>query len=260
MKPNKESSLVHEGVVPRDPESESTPHDGSEVANATDVNLTPQQQEEGRESARPGVVRVYYSQRAGYNDDTTDEEGDDDDDSLPPTPAVERTTTPHVHAQLVDETADQQQINALQQRVDELESHNAILSSSLTRPSGSSEQETIEPVRIVLVEDDEEEEESGKVKEGELSKYCSNNHRRAFFAMLIAAGVLVAVAVTVGITVPSDPKSPQETKRFFTTLNYTHNYYGHMFDMTAKKDIKVVGLQIHLDSGQTESIGKSFTS
>jgi len=55
---------------------------------------------------------------------------------------------------------------------------------------------------------------------------------------------------------PSSTTSPtKHVGNLFTTLNYTHAFFGHMFDVTAKKDVVITGMDIHLDSTDDETIG-----
>mmetsp|Transcript_22295 Transcript_22295/g.31078 ORF Transcript_22295/g.31078 Transcript_22295/m.31078 type:complete len:489 (+) Transcript_22295:285-1751(+) len=45
----------------------------------------------------------------------------------------------------------------------------------------------------------------------------------------------------------------REVRDFFTGFNYTHSFYGHMFDITAKKDIIIVGMYVHLNTEPNEA-------
>eukprot|EP00542_Grammatophora_oceanica_P015099 CAMPEP_0194040196 /NCGR_PEP_ID=MMETSP0009_2-20130614/12243_1 /TAXON_ID=210454 /ORGANISM="Grammatophora oceanica, Strain CCMP 410" /LENGTH=186 /DNA_ID=CAMNT_0038683265 /DNA_START=1 /DNA_END=561 /DNA_ORIENTATION=- len=53
---------------------------------------------------------------------------------------------------------------------------------------------------------------------------------------------------------PTLSPTPLETQRFFTTLDYTHVFYGHMFDISALKDISVTSLEFQTTSTNTETI------
>ena len=53
---------------------------------------------------------------------------------------------------------------------------------------------------------------------------------------------------------PTMPPTPLETESLFTTNNFTHRYYGHMFDITAKNTLDVIALEIHMSSTDPEQI------
>ena len=50
------------------------------------------------------------------------------------------------------------------------------------------------------------------------------------------------------------PSSELETKTLFTTLEYTHSFYGHMFDLTASTNISIISMDIHMSSTDPELI------
>jgi len=55
-------------------------------------------------------------------------------------------------------------------------------------------------------------------------------------------------------TPPPTPAPTVETRRFFTTIKGTHTWSGHMFDITAKTNLHVVGMEIHMGSTTEETI------
>lgn len=110
--------------------------------------------------------------------------------------------------------------------------------------------------------------------------------RRRFYifaAVLVVAVVAIAVGISLAVSAggpgdspgetdspgsavpslapsssafPSFAPTPQETETIFTTLESTHQFFGHMFDITAKQDLSVVGLEIHTSATTTIPIGK----
>lgn len=102
-----------------------------------------------------------------------------------------------------------------------------------------------------------------------VDKAANTRQRRrrcCYILTAFAAAIVIAVVVTIAVTVilrresplspdlqPTTPPSletkppSQETKTLFTTLNSTHSYFGHMFDLTAKNDLKVVSFKINMD-------------
>jgi hypothetical protein len=53
---------------------------------------------------------------------------------------------------------------------------------------------------------------------------------------------------------PTLPPTPLATEKLFTTFENTHSYYGHMFDITAKTDIDIIAMEVHLESTDPEKI------
>ena len=79
--------------------------------------------------------------------------------------------------------------------------------------------------------------------------------------------VVIVLAVTLSTRSPQSGTTPTPTpapsasasggtRNLFTTLAGSHRYFGHMFDITAKADLRVVSMDIHTNSTAEEIIGK----
>jgi len=111
------------------------------------------------------------------------------------------------------------------------------------------------------------------VRCGSVEQEVDKTKKRRLYLILAAVVVIVAIIVGlvvvlsrdhdagggngVGLDVDSN-ETTLETKKFFTTLNYTHCFFGHMFDITARKNLRVVGMAVHLKSNTTNAIGKQY--
>ncbi len=88
------------------------------------------------------------------------------------------------------------------------------------------------------------------------------------FVFLAVAVIVASVGAAVGVSRSKQsatsspptasptltPSSELETKTLFTTLEYTHSFYGHMFDLTASTNISIISMDIHMSSTDPELI------